>query len=118
MTTAGAFPPSSFFNRKGNPATGDRPNEKHRIYRSLTFRCHRFFLCDFPFILDRTYGGGRPVSSFRRALRFEGDGFMTTLTSTPAATAQQASAVAVLPAEDLDCNAGGDCFYCACPETD
>ncbi len=57
-------------------------------------------------------------SSFRRALRFEGDGFMTTLTSTPAATAQQASAVAVLPAEDLDCNAGGDCFYCACPETD
>ena len=43
---------------------------------------------------------------------------MTTLISTPAAKAQQASTVAVLPAEDPDCGAGDDCFYCACPETD
>ena len=43
---------------------------------------------------------------------------MTTLISTPAARAQQASTVAAVPAEDLGCNAGDDCFYCACPETD
>ena len=43
---------------------------------------------------------------------------MTTLVSTPAATAQQASTLAVLPAEDIHCDAGDDCFYCACPETD
>ena len=43
---------------------------------------------------------------------------MTTLISTPAAKGQQASTVAAVPAEDLDCNAGDDCFYCACPETD
>ncbi|WP_457973658.1 hypothetical protein [Arthrobacter sp. D1-17] len=43
---------------------------------------------------------------------------MTTLTSTPASDLQQRSAVPVLPSEDLDCSAGDDCFYCACPETD
>src|SRR5687767_6136329 len=43
---------------------------------------------------------------------------MTTLISTPAAKGQQASTVAAVPAEDLDCNSRDDCFYCACPETD
>jgi hypothetical protein len=44
---------------------------------------------------------------------------MTTLIPTQSHELQQRPpATPALPAEDFDCGAGDDCFYCACPQTD